>query len=116
MKKLISLIFVLVFLLVSCGDGRGEPPKGSRTIDGLYVCEIDDVRIAYIFETDGFGMQLLGDEQYNINYYILGNSIVIENFSVEGGDVTTLEFIESGGKVYIGGMPFVKVEEEKASE
>ena len=110
MKKILILLLALSLLLCSCEDMRDKKPKGARTIEGSYVCDLEDVRIAYIFRSDGYGTQLIGEEPYNINYYILGDTIVIENFSVSGGDTTTLEFYETENKVYIGGMSFTKTE------
>ena len=109
MKRFIILLIFIVLLACSCEDTREKAPKGSRTIEGTYVCDVEDLYIGYIFGSDGYGMQIIGDEQYNINYYILGDSIVIENFSVSGGDKTTLDFYESDGKIYIAEMPFTKM-------
>lgn len=95
----------LCFFLSSCTK-NDSLPEGARTIEGSYSTNRIGTDIGYIFTTDGFGYQLIGEEVYQIKYYILGNTITVENFSVDPGITTTFTFYEGDGFVRINGIKY----------
>lgn len=92
-------------LLSGCGnDGEIKLPDGAKTIEGMYIST--ELPVAYYFSADGFGQQYIGNEVYQIRYYILGDRIYIENFSVEGGSKTDFSVALADGYILIGGIEY----------
>ena len=114
MKKIFIFLFSFILIaslcLTSCSDDDDSLPEGARTIDGSYATTETYFDIGYIFTTDGFGYQFIGEEVYQIKYYILGNTITIENFSVDNVVPTTFTFSEGDNFIIISGIKYTKFE------
>jgi len=116
MKKFVFLLLAVLLCLCGCGDD-GEDiklPEGATTIEGLYVSE--ELPVGYYFSKDGFGIQYIGAEPYQIRYYILDGKIHIENFSVENGKTSDFTFEQSDENILIGGLKYVRQNEENSQK
>lgn len=92
-------------LLSGCGkDDEIKLPDGAKTIEGMYISS--ELPVAYYFSSDGFGQQYIGNEVYQIRYYILNDRIYIENFSVEGGNNADFSVELADGYILIGGVEY----------
>ena len=105
MKRVALLIIMLMLLFCGCDKKNDmELPEGATTIDGTYVS--DELPVAYYFSKDGFGQQYIGNEIYQIRYYILNDRIYIENFSVDGGNNADFDVEIGEDYILIGGIRY----------
>ncbi|NLN55451.1 MAG: hypothetical protein GX148_04015 [Clostridiales bacterium] len=107
MKKIMlsaACTLLIFFFLFSCSKDN-TLPEGARTIDGSFATD-EPTFIGYIFMPDGYGFQFIGENVYQIKYYILGNEITIENFSVDKGNTSTFSFTQGEDYITIGEMRY----------
>ncbi len=116
MKKIIFLLLAVVLCLWGCSndDDISKLPEGAITIEGLYAS--DELPVGYYFSKDGFGIQYIGSEPYQIRYYILDGKIHIENYSVENGNSSDFTFEQFDENIIIGGIKYVRQNEENSQK
>lgn len=96
---------ILCAALCACsGSDVTAVPDGAETIEGMFMCEI--LPAGYYFSKDGFGQQYIGDSVYQIKYYIIGDKLTVENFSIEGGDTTVFDYEYCKTYILIGGLKY----------
>lgn len=101
-----ACLILALFALAACS--KADKRKGG--LEGSYQNNEMGFNVGYIFGADGFGYQLIGSEVYQIRYEIQGDSIMIENFSVEGGSQQTFDFYKGENYIRIGQIKFTKIE------
>ena len=115
---LFAIFFPLIFLLCiaalfGCDRTEVTLPEGATTIEGTYIS--DEMPVGYYFSKDGFGQQYIGNEVYQIRYYIFDGKIHIENYSIDGGLVADFPVEVCDGCIIISNIRYSLQENSEAS-
>jgi hypothetical protein len=118
MKKTAVFLFALLLILcfVSCsGSDKFTIPEGARTLDGCYKTDKLNAEIGYVFYSDGYGVLMIGENAYQMTYYILGNNLITEVFSTDKGIKNTSTFTQGKDYIRIDGIKYDKVKADELS-
>ena len=99
--------------LFGCDRTEVTLPEGATTIEGTYIS--DEMPVGYYFSKDGFGQQYIGNEVYQIRYYIFDGKIHIENYSIDGGLVADFPVKVCDGCIIISNIRYSLQENSEAS-